>query len=93
MAKVARPKPLAALAGVRTRVGRAVQEARTARGLTQTELAQALGVSQPSVSAWEVGRALPSSEVLIRIADELGLDLGKLADPLKRATPGPPASS
>lgn len=40
-------------------------------GLTQTELAQVLGVDRSAVSRWESGRRLPRPEVLQRYADVL----------------------
>lgn len=83
-ATASRPKR-PAVSPLRVRVGHAVQDRRRTLGITQAELAGLLGVSQPSVSAWEVGNALPSSEVLLRIASVLGLNLGELADPPKES--------
>lgn len=42
---------------------------RLAQGLTQAEVANALGISQPNFRRWEVGERVPSSETLERLAD------------------------
>ena len=41
------------------------------RGMLQYELANRMGVKQASVSAWESGRAMPSAENLLKLADIL----------------------
>lgn len=45
-----------------------VRDLRTARGWTQAELAQKLGVSRNSVNAIETGRYEPSLGLALRIA-------------------------
>lgn len=55
------------------------QAVRERAGLTQTEMAQFLGVSQVSVSRYERGEGLPRAETLGRYAellDRLGNDYG-----------------
>jgi len=47
-------------------------EARKAERLTQTELANRIGVSRQAVSAYELGSKSPESPVLKKISDELG---------------------
>jgi len=44
-----------------------LRDARTAAGLTQSELARLTGVRQPSISAFESGRAEPRPETLGRL--------------------------
>lgn len=56
-------------------VGLKIREARKAKGLTQKELGEKLGVSEPTVNKYEKGKINPSLEVLGRIAKELGLVL------------------
>ena len=51
----------------------AVRLARRARGMSQVELATALGVSQVSVSHWEKGRRVPEPGVLGGLATVLGV--------------------
>jgi DNA-binding transcriptional regulator YiaG len=44
--------------------GTEILEFRNAMGLTQTELADELGVSQPAVAQWETGATEPRGSVL-----------------------------
>ncbi len=45
-----------------------IKQARTNAGLTQTELAAAVGVSQPTVNGWERGAFVPARERVDQIA-------------------------
>lgn len=51
---------------------------RKGAGLSQTELADALGLDQTTVSAWESGKAEPTLFNLRRLADILGVSPGDL---------------
>ena len=51
---------------------------RQANGLTQTELAEQMGVTQSLVAMWERGAVLPSAEKLPRLADLLGCTIDAL---------------
>ncbi len=51
---------------------------REARGLTQADLAQVLGVSRQTVISLEQGRYLPSLELAIRLARHFDLPVEKL---------------
>lgn len=61
----------------RTALARAVALAvlgyRTRHGLSQTRLAQQLGIRQPHVSRLELGEHNPTPEMLQRLASKLGL--------------------
>ena len=46
---------------------------RCARGMSQVQLAKALGVSKQCVSNWENDNVLPSIEMLIKLADLFGV--------------------
>lgn len=48
-----------------------IKKIRESRGMLQYELANRMGVKQASVSAWESGKAMPSAENLIKLADIL----------------------
>ena len=48
-------------------------EARKRSGMTQSDLAEKLGVSRQAVSRWEMGTAKPEFENLIAISDLLGV--------------------
>ena len=55
--------------------GEIVLAARAHAGLTQDQLAELVGTSQPAVARWEGGRQVPSVRTLVRIAAAAGLDL------------------
>lgn len=67
-------------------LGERLHRLRKLRGLTQGELANRLGVSKPTVWAWEQGRARPIEERIEAIADALGVDSGELRP--SRSVPG-----
>jgi len=56
-----------------------IKKARLAAGLSQEELAEKLGVSAKTVSAYETGRAIPPSPTLIRIAEITEVPIDELA--------------
>lgn len=68
---------------VKKRLGDAIREGRMAMDppMTQRDLARSVGVHQPSVSAWELGKTMPSPHTVLTLAALLGLDLADLADP------------
>lgn len=49
-------------------IGKVIQESRRIKGLTQEQLAEAVGVSKPAVSKWENGYAYPDITLLPPIA-------------------------
>ena len=51
---------------------------RIKKGMTQTELAEACGVTQKTISALEVNRRNPSYELLIRLAGALAVTVDEL---------------
>lgn len=55
-----------------------IRAARIAAGMTQQQLADALGVAQQSVTRWETGEREPRVSTLKRIAAALGCDLSAL---------------
>lgn len=60
------------------RFGARLQRLRIARGLSQTEVADRMGVSAPSISGWEKGRARPKSSRVAALADLLDVTVGDL---------------
>ncbi len=62
----------------RVDLGAAVREARLAAGLSQQDLAAALGVRQSSVSQWERGSTAPTTLHLLRLFGLLGAPLVRL---------------
>jgi transcriptional regulator with XRE-family HTH domain len=59
-------------------LGERLHRLRKLRGLTQGELASRLGVSKPTVWAWEQGRARPIEERIEAIAEALGVESADL---------------
>ena len=53
-------------------IARAVIKARIAAGLTQEQLAQRMGTTQPVIARLESGRAKPSMSTLLRVAQATG---------------------
>lgn len=56
-------------------VGKHIRQLRTARHLTQEQLAETLFVTRQTVSAWETGKAQPDLETLERIAAALDAEV------------------
>jgi transcriptional regulator with XRE-family HTH domain len=55
-----------------------LQRLRTARQLTQGQLAIRLGVSEPSISAWELDKARPKAGRIEALAEALGVEVSEL---------------
>ena len=53
-------------------LGNRLREAREARGLTQAQLADAIGVSRKTVNTVENGIFVPSTVIALRLARALG---------------------
>ena len=62
------------------RIGDKIKKYRTDLGMTQQDFASRLGVTGVSVSAYENGTRTPSFDVLIRIANILGVTTDDLLD-------------
>ena len=58
--------------------GRLIAQARKARGLTQQELAEKIGVTDKAVSRWETGRGFPEVSVLPGLSEALGVSITDL---------------
>jgi len=52
--------------------GDGLKRARLAEGLSQSELAHKIGVSQPTISTWELGRIKPDAVQLAKLESVLG---------------------
>ena len=59
-------------------LGDTIRQLRTERGLSQSQLADQLGVSRQSVSKWETNTAVPDLDKLISIANLFGVSLDTL---------------
>jgi ribosome-binding protein aMBF1 (putative translation factor) len=56
-------------------LGAAVRKLRAARGWTQTQLAEASGMTQSAVARLEAGGTMPTLPILGRLAEALDADL------------------
>lgn len=65
-------------------VGRAIEIERTKARLTQGDLAQLSGVSQPHISSIEKGTWSPKLNTVMLIAEALGVDVNTLLPPSRR---------
>ena len=59
-------------------MGAKIRECRERKGLSQKELADALGIDQSAVSNWERGLSEPTAFNIRRLADLLGVKPGDL---------------
>lgn len=72
-------------------LGRRIKEERTARHLTQQELADIVGMDTGHLSRVEHGKTVPSIKLVMKIADAFRLPVAKLFDDIpvgKVADPG-----
>ena len=60
---------------VREAWGRNIIARREELGITQRGLADAVGVSVPSVSRWETGTSAPKDEHKVKVATALSMDV------------------
>ncbi len=59
-------------------IGTFIRECRKEKGLTQEELAEALVVTQKSVSRWENGRTMPDMSLYEPLCRALGIQVSEL---------------
>ena len=52
-----------------------IKDLREAKGLTQEQVAQRLGVTQGTIAHWESGARTPTLSNMVKIADVLGVSL------------------
>ena len=60
--------------------GQRIVAARREAGLTQTQLAAAVGVREDTVASWEAGRRQPRVVHVRALARALGITAGRLVD-------------
>lgn len=59
-------------------IGQSIKTARKKKKLTQKQLAKKIGVTESYYSVWETDRHAPHIDMLICIADILGVSLDEL---------------
>ncbi len=55
-----------------------IKQLREAAGMTQAELAAKMQLTTPSVTKWELGRANPTYDNLIQLAEIFGVSLDEV---------------
>ena len=60
------------------KIGKFIQSQRKEKGLTQTQLAEKLGVSDKTVSKWETGNGLPEVSLMQPLCEILGITVNDL---------------
>ena len=77
-----------------------IKEFRKSQGLSQTKLAEALGIGVSTVGGYESGRINPSAKVIDKVREVFGVDLNDDAPraveeikPARRATPKRPVKA
>ena len=56
-------------------IGKRIKEIRTDNGLSQEKFGQTLSVSQDTISLWEKGKSVPTTEFLIAIARQFNVSV------------------
>ena len=62
-------------------------ELRKEKNLTQSELAEKLGITNKAVSKWETGEAMPDTAQLLPLAEILGVSVDELLRGERRSLP------
>lgn len=60
------------------RIGRFITECRKEKKLTQSELADKLGITDKAISKWENGRCMPDISLLKELCSILGVSINEL---------------
>lgn len=60
------------------KIGKFIAENRKRKNMTQTELANILGVTDRAISNWENGRRLPDPSLMLNLCSNLGITLNEL---------------
>ena len=60
------------------KIGRFIAEQRREKKLTQSELAEKLGITDRAVSKWENGRSLPDASIMLELCSILGITVTDL---------------
>lgn len=65
-----------------------IRRARLRKGITQNQIAEKIGISQPTYAQWENGKRKPKLETLKKIADALEVPVSTLYDDYEFVDPG-----
>jgi transcriptional regulator with XRE-family HTH domain len=61
---------------VSTKIGDKLRELRKKKGVTQSEVAQAIGVPLSTYNAWEIGENIPRDEAKVKLAEYYNRTVG-----------------
>ena len=59
-------------------IGKFIAEKRKEQGMTQMQLAEALGITDRAVSKWETGRSLPDASIMLELCKILKITVNEL---------------
>lgn len=59
-------------------IGKFIAERRRAQSLTQRQLADALSISDKTISKWECGNGLPEVSLMLPLCEKLGINVNEL---------------
>ena len=60
------------------RIGAFIAECRKAKGWTQNQLAEKLGITDKAISKWETGRSMPDLSLFVPLCTLLDITLNEL---------------
>lgn len=73
---------------IKKSVGKRIKQLRESRGLNQIDFSVILGVSDKTISSWEIGRTEPNMRMIQKIADYFGVTTDEIIiDPQDSVTP------
>ena len=58
--------------------GKVISQVRKRKGLTQKQLAIKLGISDKTISKWEVGKGMPELSLMVPLCEILGITTDEL---------------
>ena len=60
------------------KIGKFLSDERKAKGYTQKQLSELLGISDKTISKWECGNGFPEASLLLPLCNELGITVNEL---------------
>lgn len=60
------------------KIGKFIASMRKKQGLSQKQLAERIDVTDKTISKWETGNRLPDASILLRLSQELQIDVNEL---------------
>lgn len=60
------------------KIGKFLSDERNAKGYTQKQLSELLGISDKTISKWECGNGFPKASLLLSLCNELEITVNEL---------------